>query len=246
MDRRQDLVFITNGIPSDLINHFNDINANANANANANNTINSNINITTSVPHFGVLKVGENPTSDKSVSPPTIIHGKHAKTLQKLLEPYNISSQIVSSIMDIDAAAIRKLLWVSSMWLLCHDTTITSPISAEAAVSPSQSPIDVTQVHQLKQDELFELVRDELYPAALALLEQYHNIPCTDAVKVMGTLKEVMSYMESYSFSMPGACPNKKLAIDEIRQRNCILLSITSIPQPKHKALIGRVAKIQM
>jgi len=201
--------------------------------------------MTTSVPHFGVLKVGQDPISNKLLSPPTIIHGKHAKRLQTLLESHGITSKVVSSTMDIDAAAIRKLIWVSSMWLLCHDTTTKSSSSSSSSSlssSPSPSPIDVTQVHQLKQHELFQLVQHELYPAALALLERYHNISHADAISVMGTVGEVMKYLESYSFSMPGACPNKKLAIDEIGQRNSILLS-TSIAQPRHKALIERVIK---
>ena len=192
--------------------------------------------MTTSVPHFGVLKVGDNPLSKKSISPPTFIHGKHASILKQILEKYGINVMIVDSILDIDAAAIRKLLWVSAMWLLCHD-------HEDCGHSNDASPIDVIQVHKTKQSVLYELIVNELYPAALTLLEQYHNISDDKAKLYLGSTDEVMTYLESYSLSMPGAIPNKKLAIDEILQRNCILLS-TSISQPLHETLIERVTKM--
>lgn len=140
--------------------------------------------------------------------------------------------------MDIDAAAIRKLLWSSAMWLLCHDSNHNNIM-----MSSSSSPIDVTQVHKMKQHELYTLVKNELYPAALTLFERYYNISYMKAIEYMGTLEEVMKYLESYSVSMPGAIPNKELAIDEIRQRNCILLS-SSVEQPLHEDLVCRVTKI--
>jgi hypothetical protein len=170
--------------------------------------------------------------------------------------------------MDIDAAAIRKLLWVSGMWLLCHDNSSDSGSDNDSDNDESKNdsdcdsdPINVSQVHQLKQNELNELVEKELYPAAVELLERYHgrstqlrNASTTSAdtyanndtdtsLDKMGTLEEVMNYLKSYSLSMPNAITNKALAIDEIDQRNGILLStkLVQIQQPLHKALIERV-----
>ncbi len=218
--RRQDLVFVTNGIPSNFIQCFRNLNED------------DDYSITTTVPHFGVLKVGADPISSKS-SPPTFIHGKHSAKLQFILESYDLNVKVTSNVMEIDAAAIRKLIWVSGMWLLCHDNNVDN-------VS-----INVTQVHETKFEQLHELVRHELYPASLELLQRYHHdndeiTSLDDAIEIMGSVEDVMSYLKSYSYSMPGAIPNKVLAIDEIDQRNGILLS-TSIDQPLHRALIERV-----
>jgi hypothetical protein len=226
-NRRDDLVFVTNGIPSTFIGYSNQKNNDDIDGLGKN--CNSNI-ITTTVPHFGVLKVGSDPIT-KDTSPPTIIYGKHAERLKQIFESYNIRVEIASSIIDIDAAAIRKLVWVSSLWLLCHD-------QKNRTIQTNNDPLDVIQVHELKQEELYKLVRMELYPAALELLEQYHGIVGSNATHVMGTVDDVMAYLKSYSYSMPGAIPNKNLAIDEIEQRNGILLN-TSISQPLHRALVS-------
>ena len=185
------------------------------------------------MPHFGVLQVDAEPTSNKT-SPPTFIHGKHAMKLRSLLTSYDLNVKVTSSIMEIDAAAIRKLIWVSGMWLLCHDNHCL------------HDGINVIQVHETKHTQLYELVEKELYPASLELLQRYHPNQISglkDAKQIMGSVDDVMSYLESYSYSMPGAIPNKVLAIEEIDQRNGILLS-TSIDQPLHNALIERITKI--
>mmetsp|Transcript_8372 Transcript_8372/g.10591 ORF Transcript_8372/g.10591 Transcript_8372/m.10591 type:complete len:207 (+) Transcript_8372:396-1016(+) len=196
--------------------------------------------MTMTVPHFGILRVGDNPLSDETISPPTIIYGKHANRLKQILELYEINVQIVSTLLAIDAAAIRKLLWVSSMWLLCHDP-YSSSVTSDACTS---TPMDVSNVHKFKNKELCKLVEEELYPAAVTLLEEYHNKSNANARQIMGTVNDVLKYMESYSLSMPGACPNKQLAIDEIEQRNGVLLSVSSVPQPLHRALIKRVMNV--
>ena len=272
-NRREDLVFITNGIPSNFINYAQSITNDLSDSTSTTTTTaaatggidtSTSIPLTTSVPHFGVLKVGGNPISNKEISPSTIIHGKHADKLQNILESNNIRVEISSSVMDVDAAAIRKLIWVSAMWLLCHDDNTGQNCSssnhndAKEEYKSRNVPMDVNSVHKFKEDELRILVANELYPAALALLEQYHDnsLESVHGVHdnnderirhniedVMGTINEVMDYLVSYSSSMPGAIPNKELAIDEIEQRNGILLS-TSVSQPLHEALIQRVTKM--
>lgn len=245
-NRREDLVFVTNGIPSDFIQCFHQLNNNDYYDIHNNGTTPDNI-ITTTVPHFGVLQVGADPISNK-LSPPTFIHGKHAMKLRSLLTFYNLNVKVTSSLMEIDAAAIRKLIWVSGMWLLCHDNQNdhkSGHCTTTVSTNNCLHGINVTQVHETKQKQLYELVEKELYPASLELLQRYHPNEIAglkDAKQIMGSVDDVMSYLESYSYSMPGAIPNKVLAIDEIEQRNGILLS-TSIDQPLHKALIERVTK---
>ena len=216
-------------------------------------------NATIAIPHFGVLGVGREPiTSERS--PPTFAHGRHAIALSSLLSPSGIRVETVASRFDIEALAVRKLIWSSAMWLLCHDKQEEEEEEAEEAVPVP--PMDVVSVHETRSDDLRALVEEELIPAANALLLSAAEDLGVEGGRGegggggggggVGTADEVLSYMESYSRSMPGAVPSKDLAIGEISGRNSVLLLAGSggsggngsgrVRQPRHEGLIRRVA----
>ena len=276
---------MTNGIPSNFLrvkttcdanNDSDNDNVNGNDNGNDNGSYYStDVNeITTSVPYFGVLSVGATPISESS-SPPTVIHnGRHAKALASLLESHGIRCKIVgmgahgdgdkhgnatgngNGLKEIDAAAIQKLIWISIMWLLCHDCQgdreRTSRRTSESERDGRQEvvgPITCSNVHKMKKEQIQKLLR-ELVPAANELLEVYHPESSKEGTGTVvagtrtgiGSIAEVEKHLQDYSFSMPSAIPNKQLAIEEFEQRNGYLLSVEgSAPQPIHRELVERV-----
>ena len=275
---------MTNGIPSNFLrvkttcdanNDSDNDNVNGNDNGNDNGSYYStDVNeITTSVPYFGVLSVGATPISESS-SPPTVIHnGRHAKALASLLESHGIRCNIVgmgahgdgdkhgnatgngNGLKEIDAAAIQKLIWISIMWLLCHDCQgdreRTSRRASESGRDCRQEvgPITCSNVHKMKKEQIQKLLR-ELVPAANELLEVYHPESSKEGTGTVvagtrtgiGSIAEVEKHLQDYSFSMPSAIPNKQLAIEEFEQRNGYLLSVEgSAPQPIHRELVERV-----
>ena len=168
--------------------------------------------MTVAVPHFGVLSVGADPIGGGVSSPPTYICGKHANLLIKLLDP--IYCIEVESSKEVEMYAARKLLWASMMWLLTND----------------DEPMTVDIVHTKKKNILQDLVQ-ELLPVIKVL-----------AGGDIGSLDEVLQYLESYSMSMPGAKPNLNLAIAEINERNGQLLGIKDVKQPLHENLVRKVS----
>ena len=276
---------MTNGIPSNFLrvkttcdanndsdNDHDNVNDNGDGDDNGSYAMDVN-EITTSVPYFGVLSVGATPISESS-SPPTVIHnGKHAKTLASLLESHGIRCNIVgmgahgdggeygnatgngNGLKEIDAAAIQKLIWISIMWLLCHDCQgdreRTSKRASESEPDGRQEvgPITCSNVHKMKKEQIQKLLR-ELVPAANELLEVYHPESSKEGTGTVvagartgiGSIAEVEKHLQDYSFSMPSAIPNKQLAIEEFEQRNGYLLSVEgSAPQPIHRELVERV-----
>jgi hypothetical protein len=181
-------------------------------------------NATVILPHFGVLQVNADPTTSID-SPPTYVYGKHAHSMADILQKRGIQTvQVVDSWGDMCLFATRKLLWASCLWLLCHDTNSSDP----------QQPITVSLVHAEKQDQLEQLVH-ELMPALQKL---------TDGGSTNETA--VLSYMTSYSLSMPHAIPSKKLALAELKDRNGVFFHQLDIDghhhQPFHCELLERVA----
>jgi glycine/D-amino acid oxidase-like deaminating enzyme len=166
------------------------------------------------VPHYGILSVGAQPTTLPS-SPPTYIYGRHANDVAKVLKREGVKTEIVASWEKIQIHAAQKLVWASCMWLLCHS---------------SEPPLTVVQVHDTCQDVLVDLVK-ELLPA----LE--------DVVGNSGIdWNDTITYMESYSHSMPNAIPSKILAMDEVYERNGIWLQARSrFPEPLHEELLLKV-----
>ena len=60
--------------------------------------------------------------------------------------------------------------------------------------------------------------------------------------KAIGSAKDIIEYMEAYSYSMLNAIPNKVLAIDEFSQRNGYLLALDrSAAQPLHSHFVLQV-----
>ena len=225
VSRRNDLIFVTNGIPSDFLTNpktkiiYDGIDKDL---------------VTTSVPHFGVLGIGSDPISNES-SPPTFIHGTNAKLLDDILSSSGLNTSIVQESQEVDAKAIRKLLWVSAMWLLCHDSKIGN--------ADEFQPLTVKQVHEQRGEALNDIL-EELLPVANLLLQKYypHSKEYSDKHLNVGSMEEVSKYMQDYSFSMPTAIPNKILAIDEFAQRNGNLLAMKKfIKQPIHEARIMNV-----
>ena len=276
---------MTNGIPSNFLrvkttcdanndsdNDHDNVNDNGDGDDNGSYAMDVN-EITTSVPYFGVLSVGATPITESS-SPPTVIYnGRHAKTLAILLESHGIRCNIVgmgahgdggeygnatgngNGLKEIDAAAIQKLIWISIMWLLCHDCQgdreRTSKRASESEPDGRQEvgPITCSNVHKMKKEQIQKLLR-ELVPAANELLEVYHPESSKEGTGTVvagtrtgiGSIAEVEKHLQDYSFSMPSAIPNKQLAIEEFEQRNGYLLSVEgSAPQPIHRELVERV-----
>lgn len=221
IDRLKDLVFICNGIFSELVerdsseNCLNDIineEKRCTKSTNPNKLAIKIIDMTVAVPHFGVLTVGADFIGGGKSSPPTVLYGKHSQTLEKLLFP--ICCIEVSSVKEVEKFAARKLLWASIMWLLTND----------------DKPMSVDIVHKEKTNQLNDLVKE--------LLPVTNIIAGCD----IGSLREVLAYLKSYSLSMPGAKPNKDLALAEINERNGQLLKVEDIPQPLHAALVTKIS----
>lgn len=209
-ERREDLVLVGNGVPELLVERWREEYGRTE----------QGLDCTISVPHFAVLEVG-GPVVTSPLSPPTIVYGKHSGTLKGLLAKEGVKVEIVDSLEEVNRAAVRKLIWASIMWLLCHD-------------GAGDSPLTVEDVHKFKSDEVKALV-EEILPAASLLAG-------TEG-QGMGSVDEVMGFLESYSFSMPTAVPARSLAIGEIEGRNGVFLSLREVaPQPLHKAYIVRVA----
>lgn len=196
--RRNDLVWIGNGL---LLDEF--------------------VNATVVVPHYGVLHVGNKPTTSlSSLSPPTYIYGKHARHVQSILQREGIqTTHLVKHYKDIQVHAAQKLLWASCMWLLCHSY---------------DPPITLQQVHTEKQQDLTTLVKE--------LLPVLENIMLGQTTTT-NNLVDTLGYMQAYSQSMPDAIPSKELAITEIEERNGVWLEFRkSFPQPFHEYLLQNVA----
>lgn len=205
MNRRKDLVIIANCLPSRLPKDM-----------------------TYSVLHFGILKQGQLPvTSD--VSPPTVVFGPHANFLSHLLEKYEVKTKIASTFEELEKFALLKLLWVSFMWLLCHDVECKQGFDDEYGIENVR--LTVTEVHDTKQELLRALVLEAI-PVMKRLKSGGQNDVGYD-------VNNIMEYLESYSKSMPNVIPSKDLAIAEFQGRNGILLAYGN--QPLHSELVHRV-----
>ena len=238
-ERRNDLVFVNNGIPSDFLDTDNAI-------ATDSGTDGFDINqITTSVPYFGVLAVGQDPISGDSFPPTIINNGRHANFLADLLTRNGVGVKIVHGVREVDKAAIRKLFWVSIMWLLCADGDRDGDGNDDGGIqNEDMHLINMMQVHERRPNDVRDLVQ-EMIPAANLLLQKYHydeSDVCFDNNIDIGSVDEIVEEMEAYSRSMPTSIPNKMKAIDEFAQRNGFLLGMRkTAPQPLHEALIQKV-----
>ena len=223
--RRKDLVFLCNCIPSRHLNF---------ANSNNNNIDDDDQGVTVAILHFGVSH-NNNANDDASLvpipklnnspqSPPTVIYGKHATTLAKLLQKDGINVQIVDSPKEVQIAASKKIAWSSLMWLMCH------------SFNSGNGPITVKNVHDIKSKQLQRLV-EEILPSLESLAseswtrnsEDHINIASSGAsLQSVGSVQDMLHYLQSYSMSISNGnvIPGKELALREIKERNGLLLSL--------------------
>lgn len=229
--RRKDLVFLCNCIPS---RHL---------------AFASGEDVSIAILHFGVptMKDADSyPQANTSPeSPPTVVYGRHATALVRLLHNDGIASVVASTPAEVQAAAAKKIAWSSLMWLLCHD------------VGNEEDPLTVTEVHKYKSEQLQCLV-EEILPAVNKLASERWtdmNMMESEGTKItetqsIGSGQELMKYLESYSMSISKGrvVPSKTLALLELQERNGLLLSL--IPKgdtreetnSHHEELIRRVA----
>lgn len=216
-NRRQDLVVLANCLPSMLP---------------------AVENMTYSVLHFGVLELGQLPLTNDT-SPPTVLFGPYARFLSSLLQAYKVKIKIVSTFVELEKYALTKLLWISFMWLLCHDHDDVDHNDVNDFKKENNAGLTVVQVHELKHDVLRALVV-ESKPILEALLQNTtRNQMHSSKDSMEWDVNNIMNYLESYSRSMPNAIPRKDLAIREFQGRNGILLKFRN--QPLHEALVQRV-----
>ncbi|KAL7457061.1 hypothetical protein ACHAWC_008531 [Mediolabrus comicus] len=200
--RRKDLVFLCNCIPSRHLN-FGDGD------------------FTICIIHFGVTHHKMNSASSQPLpllntspmSPPTVIFGRHATTLSDILRRDGISVEIAPTSQHLQMAAAKKLAWSSLFWLLCHD---------------GKEPITVKVVWERKLEQIHELVK-EMMPALKSLANESWMNNDTDmpSKKEFSTVEEFVDYLYRYSYSMKDGkvTPSLDLALDEISERNGVLLS---------------------
>lgn len=230
--RRRDLVFVTNGLPSRILASLNcDGTWNESAQEDVDDILEL---ITLSVPHFGVLSVGGDVVTSSS-SPPTFVHGRHSSNLALLLQPHGIVVEQVESISDLEVAAVKKLMWSSTMWLLCHEGEDRNEdkenVQSKSDIGIGSKPMAVAMVHEKKEAKLRDLVT-ELLPAANSLVGKGHNL---------GTADEIVAYFRLYSLSMPNAIPSKGLAMNELPERNGLFLNPNSHDTNAHEILLEKV-----
>lgn len=110
------------------------------------------------VPHYGVWEAG-GPAVSTPDAPPTFIYGKYATFCQTILASEGILVEIVDDYNTIQRHARRKLVWASTLWLLCA----------------AHGGITVGKVLEDHNDELaslvFELVQDD--PAIMDYITGY-------------------------------------------------------------------------
>lgn len=142
-ERRQDLVFVGNGIPPEYFKEA-----------------------TVVVPHFAVLQIcrqddTSNPVGTSPHSPKTLLFGKHASVIGGILTRFGVPVESVSSFSQLYTASAIKLVWATCLWLLCH---------AELGDGMAL-PITVGQVHEYRQEQLEALV-DELLPSLESIVSE--------------------------------------------------------------------------
>lgn len=187
--------------------------------------------VTCCVPHFGVLSVGADAICGPGC-PPTVIYGYHSDIIRTLLD-LPVPVEVVDSIMEVDTAAVKKLLWASILWLFTSD--------------PDNECPTVKHVHDNLSDQVSALV-EELLPAAEALVLGCCNDdddPAKERRKQqLGSSKEVVKYLEAYSYSMHDATPSLQLALGEVHERNMKFLNVVDGPpgvQLLHRQMLKRV-----
>jgi len=151
----------------------------------------------------------------------------------------------VRSPQDIQVAAVRKLLWASLMWLICHD-------------NGDSSPLTVREAHEKKASDLERLVEEILPYLKMLSVEPWTNRE--ELVKdeeshweytSIGTVETIVEYLKAYSMSLSNGnvTPSKDLAMVEIKERNILFIALKmmtactteNLPSDFHTDMIRRV-----
>ena len=191
-------------------------------------------NVSFVVPHFGILQVGGDLVTSTQ-SPPTYLYchkdAEYCRSLADLLKnKLGVNSvEILQSPEHFQFVALRKLLWASCLWLLCHS-------------ADTDEPFTVAQVHDKRADELRELV-SELWPVVHDIVGAT-NVTTTATISY-DNLEATIDYLKNYSYSMPNAIPSLFLAKSELADRNGILLKHTNRPQKLHRQYLVQVLGIE-
>ena len=179
------------------------------------------------IPHYAISRVGAPPTVQEG-APPTYVVGPQARWVQQQLLSDGIPNvRILTDHSTAQQYAVRKLLWASVMWLLCHEHGST--------------PITVRTVHTTQADRLRRLVR-ELWPVVCERMRLDDNSSSTTASTHDDDdvlFEETLQYLQDYSLSIPTSIPSVTLALAELEVRNAVF---AGPDQPLHRALLEQVA----
>ena len=141
---------------------------------------------------------------------------------------------VAKSPQQLQSAAVKKLAWSSLMWLLCHD------------VGPNETPLTVKEVHNAHSDKLQKLV-EEIIPLLEILGKELWNKQYDASYQSAWTTEEILDYLKAYSLSISNGhvTPNKELALNEIYERNGLIVSLMNEARRKesyHLKLLRCVA----
>ncbi|KAL7488786.1 hypothetical protein ACHAW6_014382 [Cyclotella cf. meneghiniana] len=219
--RRKDLVFLCNCVPSRHLNFLTEQRGEISDE------------FTVAILHFGVSKETVPKLNCSPQSPPTVIYGKHARVLAKLLERDGVPVIIATSAQELQVAAVKKLAWSCLMWLLCHD------------VGCNDLPLTVRDIHATHSNKLRNLV-EEIMPMLKSLSTEQWTTNQQGSFRLIGSTQDIMNYLETYSMSISGGnvTPSRDLALREIDERNGLIASLMNKSQNDdsyHLELIRRV-----
>jgi hypothetical protein len=190
--------------------------------------------MTVAIMHFGVSNQSTPKANCSPESAPTIIYGKHAKSLTELLERDGVPVVIAKTAQILQVAAVKKLASSSLMWLLCHGIKDT--------------PLTVKEVHSSYSNKLQQLVEEVIPLLETLAMEQWMNTTQQHGrMYTIGSVPEMMDYLHTYSMSISDGdvTLNCKLALKEIHERNGLILSLMNENQYEnsfHLELIRQVA----
>ena len=212
--RRGDLIYFGNGLPLDIDNNDDEAG-------------------TWVVPHFGVLQV-DGPIVSSDTSPPTYVQGRHATFVAHALQRHGLTVVPLDSPQALRVHAVRKLLWASCLWLVCH-------------ANRDDEPLTVSQVHeQPSAAARLQALVHELWPAVLETMQASTNDKDETTITddSLYSLPDTLAYMKQYSLSMPGAIPSRDLALAELADRNGVLYR-SGNHQPLHQDLLWQQIRPQ-
>jgi len=174
-ERREDLVFVCNGLVSKVLSSIGIISANE---------------VTIVVPHFAVLKVNADPVG---IRVPSVVFGKHAKNVSILFASAGLPVSIVKTVEQINLASSKKLLWASLMWLLTRDFDDDRPQYSVGQIYSDQ-----------KLKEKLELIVSEMLPAVQYMAIEGSNTTLSNVpLKLKSVMEYLETYSLSIPEARP-------------------------------------------